>query len=58
MNNQKRQILRTIRSLESVIESVSHILSGDDLDDINWFITTIKKDEGKGFPFKLKQNKK
>jgi hypothetical protein len=44
MNNQKRQILRTIRSLESVIESVSHILSGDDLDDINWFITTIKKD--------------
>lgn len=44
MNNQKRQILRTIKSLESVIESVSHILCGDELDDINWFITTIKKD--------------
>lgn len=55
MNNQKRQILRKIKSLESVIESVSHIICGDELDDINWFITTIKKDV-KGL--KMKENDK
>lgn len=44
MKNQKRQILMTIKSLENVIESISHTLMSDELEDLNFFITKIKDD--------------
>lgn len=44
MKDKKGEILLTIKNLKNVIKSVDHLLGGDELEDINFFITKLKKD--------------
>jgi hypothetical protein len=40
----KELVLQDIKSLESVIESISHIIGSDELQDIQFYLQSIKSE--------------